>query len=369
MIDRGGSRTLPALAVLLCWACPPAAGGGPSASPLPLPRGVADEDGRTGFLVNRTGGIDALALATGELLWSTDTPARPLVPFGSRLAVEVPDARRPNVIRVAVLNVARKGKRLLLSDPVFFPEWASVNLDYGRSFASSGSVRDGELFLRWEAHAFYDGDPPSRQQKQAARRDASGVVRVDLDTGRVRMLGPEPPPDGLVKVRRELSRGRAQSYWDGHDWTTDPLLVGDTLVKPWWEEAPDGRLKVGLRRWDPGTGKGLGSTELLRGTKLRPAVSLDGRHLLVEAVPAEAGAWLVFDLPTGKAVGRLSAPAGPFGVAVVGPHAYFTECKAMKMRPRGVMEQPTKLKAVSLKTGQTLWERPVAPRRALVPLP
>src|SRR4051812_28753581 len=114
-------RPFAALALFL-WAGPAGAGraDGPAASPLPLPRGVASEDGKTGFLAGRRRGIDAIDLCTGGLLWSTDEPARPLVAFGGRLAVQVPD-RRPNAVRVAVLDAAR-GKRLLLSDPVVFPD-------------------------------------------------------------------------------------------------------------------------------------------------------------------------------------------------------------------------------------------------------
>jgi len=342
----------------------------PVVSPILLPHGITCEDGALGFLVNRKGAIDAVNLATGEVLWSTDFAARPLVAFEKRLAVEVLDGQKPNVLRVAVLDATRKGKRLLLSDPITFPGWVALQLAYGRSFTSSARVSRGELLLSWEAHAFNDGNRDRAEAKQTLRRDAAGLARVDLKSGAVRMTDPEPPAEGLSKVRRELKRRKAPNYWNGRAWVTDPVVVGDTLVRPWWEQAEDGKLQISLKRWDLAKGESLDSVDLCRGTKVRPVVTLDGRHLLVHSAATEdEKSWLVFSLETSKQVGQLPECAGSQSVAVVGSHAYFTECKPMKMRPRGVMEQPTKLKAVSLKTGRPEWDLPIAPRRALVPLP
>ncbi|HKB34973.1 MAG TPA: hypothetical protein VKD72_00875, partial [Gemmataceae bacterium] len=259
----------------------------PVVSPILLPHGITCEDGALGFLVNRKGAIDAVNLATGEVLWSTDFAARPLVAFEKRLAVEVLDGQKPNVLRVAVLDATRKGKRLLLSDPITFPGWVALQLAYGRSFTSSARIHKGELLLSWEAHAFNDGNSQRAETKQAIRRDASGLARVDLQSGAVRMTDPEPPAEGLVKVHRELTRKKAPNYWNGRDWAIDPLIVADTLVRPWWEQADDGRLRVRLKRWDLATGESRDSVDLFRGTKLRPAVTLDGQHLLVHSPPTQ----------------------------------------------------------------------------------
>jgi hypothetical protein len=103
-------------------------------------------------------------------------------------------------------------------------------------------------------------------------------------------------------------------------------------------------------------------------------VSLDGRHLLIQPL-AEKGehlpdaAWSVYFLATGDLLGRVPERLGAADMAVVGGHAFCTFTKPAKIGPGGVIEQPTSLRAISLKTGRVAWEHPVEPRRMLPPLP
>src|SRR4051812_208519 len=59
--------------------------------PIELPGGVAcmdvgaATDSGTGYVVNTSGGIDALDLKTGALLWTSSEASKPLIAFGHRL--------------------------------------------------------------------------------------------------------------------------------------------------------------------------------------------------------------------------------------------------------------------------------------------
>ena len=57
----------------------------PPSRPLPLPGGVADPDGKTGYVVNEKGGINALDLESGKILWTRDEPAKPFAPMPHEL--------------------------------------------------------------------------------------------------------------------------------------------------------------------------------------------------------------------------------------------------------------------------------------------
>ncbi|MFO0967815.1 MAG: hypothetical protein U0793_19815 [Gemmataceae bacterium] len=84
--------------------------------PGAIPGGIADLSGKTGFLVNPGGGIDAVDLETGKVLWHSDAASYPLVIHDDRLyAQEKTDV---NPLRVVALNIAAKGKRVMISDPI-----------------------------------------------------------------------------------------------------------------------------------------------------------------------------------------------------------------------------------------------------------
>jgi hypothetical protein len=175
--------------------------------PLAMPGGgVADADGKVGYFPNTTGGIDALDLATGQVLWSTQEANRPLLATKDRLYARTPVKGAANQVRVVVLDATQKGKRLLESRPVVFPAWVSVGVAYGRSFTATARLADGKLLLAWQARAWYAGGArPTPEVERAARKQASGVARIDLRSGQVMYLTGEklpkemPPqvPDGL----------------------------------------------------------------------------------------------------------------------------------------------------------------------------
>jgi hypothetical protein len=343
---------------------------------VPLPGGVADPAGKTGYLANDKGGIDAVNLETGELLWESKEAPRPLGASDQFLVCQLPVKEKANQVRIVVLDVSQKGKRMLESDPVVFPDWVSVGLTHGRTFASEGRLHKGELLLKWEAHAFYAGGAaPTPEIVKRAKKDASGVARVNLETGKVEMLEADKvPPEASPKLPRELEGVVSQQYWTGRDWKKAPLVVGNTLCALAVSDSGGGTAKLTLKRWDLATGKELEPVELLQGKSLWPQVSPDGRYLFVhqalvkEQLPEGDYAWWVFGLADGKQVAKL--PYEPGLTTVLGPRAYFLTTQPRKGPPvGGALVQPRQIKAVDLKTGKTEWERPIEPQRMLPPLP
>src|SRR5258708_1768646 len=77
-------------------------------APRHLPGGgVADPAGKVGFFPSKAGGIDALELASGKLLWSSKDADRPLVATADRLFAQ---AGTSNQVRVLVLDTTKQGK-------------------------------------------------------------------------------------------------------------------------------------------------------------------------------------------------------------------------------------------------------------------
>lgn len=151
---------------------------------VPFPRGVADPQGRAGYVANTAGGIDALDLQAGTLLWSSDARARPLLAFDGRLAALAAEKGTRNAFRVVVLDT-HVGRASFTADPFELPEWVKAGAG-GESLRIRAELHGETLRLTWSAQARYQGgaNPPPHVLRQA-ERDAAGAVRIDLRTGRV----------------------------------------------------------------------------------------------------------------------------------------------------------------------------------------
>jgi hypothetical protein len=366
-----------ALALVLA----PAGEGGVRAAPagrvedLPapaLPAGVADAAGRTGYVPNAGGGIDALDLETGQVLWTSPQATKPLAVAGRRLVAQAPETGKANSVRIVVLDVTQKGKRVLQSDPVVFPDWVVVGTAHGRSFASAGRLHQGDLLLRWRAGAFYAGGAaPPPEVLRRARKSAAGVARVSLDTGRVEMLAPDKvPAPAAVKLPEGLEKVAARPHWNGFEQEKRVHVAGSHAVAPDVEFA-GGKQKLVLRRWQLSDGKALAPVTLLEGKALRVEVGSDGGTVLVhqsltrQALPPGDYAWWAFSLETGERVAKFPYEEGTVTATVLGPRAYYL----VQVPSRGGRPDPftlaRALKAVDLKSGKLLWERPVEGRRML----
>src|SRR5438128_1992910 len=70
------------------FAAPPSAAPRPSSAPShgsPFPGGLLDSSGRTAFLSSAGGGIQAVDLMTGDVLWHSNEAEVPLLVAGNRL--------------------------------------------------------------------------------------------------------------------------------------------------------------------------------------------------------------------------------------------------------------------------------------------
>jgi hypothetical protein len=192
---------LPALLLLSAATCPAlAAPAPPRTAPQVLPGGgVADPAGKVGYVPSTEGGIEALDLATGKVLWSIAGVPQPLLATAERLYAQEPIKGKANQVRLAVFDT-QNGKRLSESQPISFPDWVVVGVTYGRSFASTARLRGDELLLVWQARAWYAGGAAPRPEiEKAARKSAGGVARIDIESGKVEMLEGDRVPPGLPK--------------------------------------------------------------------------------------------------------------------------------------------------------------------------
>jgi hypothetical protein len=340
----------------------------PVSRPVVLPCGIADPAGRTGFFASAAGGLEAIDLKTGEVLWETAEAQRPLLVWGTRLLAQAGVQR--NRLRVLVFDLADNGHCVLESDPVVLPEWVVTADAPGRSFDAHWKLDGNQLVLAWEATAWYAAVArPTSQQQVAARKHAMGMARIDLDTGRVEQ-GPaeraaaEPPAGPLQALEKKSVR------WQGR--------VGSRHCAAILEDR-DGQQTLVLRSWDQATGREAQPRELLRGKRLLLQATLDGSFFLLRdagSAPDEKGLgkdrtdqhWTLISPELGGEVGRLPYEPGTQAVAVLGRRAYYCVAGPVRGHIDRPLVQPRTLKAYDLTAGKTVWERPVAARLLAPPV-
>jgi len=326
-----------------------------------LPAGITDSSGRVGYFAGANGSIEAFDLATGKVLWMTHEAQRPLLIDGNHLLVQAGVKR--NRIRILALDRTRQGECELECDPIVFPAWVVTGAAHGRSFAAHWQLEKHKLRLEWEARAWFVGKTrPSAEQEVAARKHATGLVRVDLRTGQVEVSGPEAKtttehitlPDYLE---------RKSLRWHG--------IVGSD-IKALELQEENGQQRLILHSWDRINQKVQLEKELLRGKHLLARASLDESVLcLYEACPnpqersslmpnKQQRWWSLYSAQNGELLGRIPEEAGIHDLVVLGKRVLYLVPGAINGSLDQPNWQPQILKVIDLQSGKKLWEHPVA---------
>ena len=343
---------------------PPAPVGlAPGASGQPL---VTDADGAKAFIVNPNGGVTALDLAKGDVLWESKDLGRPLAVAGDRVLVQARDPKKANVLRVLGLKIS-DGAKAWESDPIELPDWAAAEpgRDAGRSFFSRAWTDKGAVLIAWQASTWYwGGAAPSPEILKAAQHNASGVARVDLDSGKVEMLetAKAPAPPGEAKLSKELQKEAGPTVAASGDYAVVVAV-----------EPSGGKAKVVLKRWDLTTEKPLDPVVLAEGgvyqvVTLPPAGMTLVREGSVGGPAPDEVTWTAYALATGKEAAKFNTEPGAGQFSVIGPRAYYV-VQGQPTGPPFAGVIPRTLKAVDLKTGKRLWERPLEGERLPSPPP
>jgi hypothetical protein len=339
-----------------------------------IPGGVTDSAGKIGYVVNEKGGVSALNLEDGKELWTIEGPAKPLAVFENRLVIQIPAKDKGNEVRVDIVDTTEHGKLVRKSDAIVFPDWVVTGLTHGRTFSSSGWIDGKSLYLKWEARAFYAGGArPTPDIEKAAKKEASGVAAVDLESGKVGML--DETKQRVVtepKLSDELAKVTSRQYFTGTEWLTKPAVAGSSLAALVQDDLPGNKKKLILKRWDISTGKEKEPVDLLTGMELWPLIPEGSKYLFVhqalpkEKLPEGDFAWWIYSLETGKQEAKIPFE-GNMDLHVAGARAFYTVMGPAK--GPGFGDQPRTLKCVDLKTGKALWEYALEPIKHLLPLP
>lgn len=318
--------------------------------PLFLPRGVAEPSGKIGYVANRNNGIDAIDLNDGRMLWTSGEASYPLLATRHWLTAQKILPGQSNAFQIAKLNTERKGSLILLSEPIVFPDWVSVQPTNDEDFSFKVYATTDDLFLDWQAHSRYRGgaNPPSYVLQQSTR-EGRGTVRVDLKSGNVEML-PSTERTTAPQKDASLEEQFGSGWW----------IAGQNLAVLVWEESQGQQvLQLRTRRRLPNR-RVENVVELARGKALVSYVTPDGRYILVHPdVPKHSPQkqpWWIFSAETGHLLAKLNYEFGTQAASIINSKIYYLVNEEADSTVQEVTFLRSVLKSKDLRTGKLLWE-------------
>jgi hypothetical protein len=155
--------------------------------------GVLAPSGKV-LLLPGTSGVEAVAVFNGKPLWEAKDTGVPLLATSDYVVSQIQVKGKKNQVQLVVLD-ATTGERLRVSDAIEFPEWVSVQLDFGHRFRSAARLDKNNVLFVWEAYAYSDGGEPPPDPDPNAKK-ATGAFRLDVKTGQVSAVKDVNPKEG-----------------------------------------------------------------------------------------------------------------------------------------------------------------------------
>lgn len=300
--------------------------GLPRADPERTPRGfelrpgvLVDPDQSIVYASHPEGGIEAIDLTSGRLVWHDRRAAVPLLLYGELLIAWAESPEAGDILEITALDVSRRSA--VLTARLELPAGARAVVDdrLGHSFSTSAEIAQGDVVVSWQ-----DSRRPVRALLEAGTTDGAralaGAAVLDLEAEQFR-----PLPGGRLTV----NRGRSPDL------------------------PPEQRL--------PG----------LDGVQLSSA---DGRHVMTRRRVADDRTvakweWSLYSAPDGSSIGRArqAASYAPFGV--VGTLLLHEARPSIHRQDGELVPQPLGLQVVDLRRGAVVWKRPVRDTAYRGPLP
>lgn len=269
----------------------------------------------------RSGGIDAVNLATGKLRWRSDKAAKPLALVGERLIAQAAGGRKAKTLDLVVLDARNGASRDSVRIPLPEGVVASVVDTPAGSFRVRTNSTASELVVNWEATGVgvaAQGYVPAVDEGQApvaGMESVTGAAVLDMTAK-------------TLTVKAEPSVRLAESA---------------SIVRSAMEEL---------------------SSPAVAGIEGRQFLSADGRHVLVTET-IEAGSslyrhrWTMYERASGARLGSVPALVSATPFVVIGNTLYHSVPAHTVRKDGKFVENPTSLRAVNLKTGVEAWKMAV----------
>ena len=330
---------LSATILTLCWPSQPVAQEQTTMSGVQLRPGVImDPERGLAYVMSPEGGTVAVNFDDGTEAWSTMAAAKPLALVGDLLVGQAPPSDAGNDLQIVVLDAEEQGRRVV-ADVMELPAGTRVSIDetLNSSFVADARAFAGDAVVFWEySERPMRGVPP--QEEILGMPPEEEILGIPPG-GEIRG---EPTTNGQAAAERNTGA----FVIDLPSGAMSPLQPDELVVAP-------------ARR-----GAELADAERLPGVPEPQLLSADGRHVLGSELTADDSVWekylwTIYDRATGEPVGEFKTfqSLAPFFVSDA---QVIYETPPFARQVQGdLIEEPLKIRAVDLSTGEEVWSREV----------
>lgn len=268
---------------------------------------IVDQSGGHVYAMAPDGGIQALRIATGEVLWATKEAAKPIGLTNGRLICQSESSGSAHEVTIVVLD-PETGKKIVSNSALLPPNVVpSVTENRRGNFVASADSFDGSTVVSWQfVKRAQQGLPPSTKATLSSSEVAPDIA-------------PSQPDNGAFRIN--LATGQIS-----------PVAAADVMAQQLKEnESPQTSMKV-----LPVVG--------------RQYLSADGLYILVSDEKLESKTYLltIFNGRTGIQLGSFQSPVPVLRFFVEGSRIIYESRRRLE---RNKEEQPRKLISLDLATG------------------
>lgn len=327
------------------------------------PGGVVDIETRSGFVGDSREAVHALNIDTGEILWRTPVPARPLAIFGNGVSALQNSSVNQNELVIVTLDKIT-GIKQPQELTLVFPEWVTATVEASDSFNYEIAIEEDKLRLNWEAQQRYRGGAPPPDYLLAQLSQDRGTMQLDVVNNELtvqqitRSPEPEIPEQARAAMMFPYKRG-ASSQWHNEPWTFDGYSA--VITGSFTNETQT----LSMLKWRTGTNNLDPAVPLLTGQALVSEVTADGQFIFIHSeLPEERSnqQWSVFSVSGGQKFASLKYEEGAKEPCILDTRVYYLdEDPPLSLRSAG--ETLTlKVKAVDISSSDLVWEKRISSR-------
>jgi len=283
------------------------------------------------YLMSPQGGLEAVNLTGGVVEWQTEKADKPLALVSDSLFGQVENQTRSNELNITILDVANEGRQLA-DKKIALPENVKISVDdkLGSSFKAYAIVQDRSLYLSWDFKSL---------PKQGFVEEKPGEEQ------------PDPTSPAIIPPKAEKGLIRLNLVSDQAE-TLDPA-IRPTEMKPKILELKSDQRKPSI----PG----------------RQFYSVDNSSIAgIERIAADDQwikyRWTVFDA-SGNRKDSFNSHFSYMPFYVSGSQVVFITSPYILKKEEKIIEEPLKLRAISLETGEELWSKAVRDTEYRGPFP
>ncbi|MDO1449179.1 sialidase family protein [Rhodocytophaga aerolata] len=291
---------------------------------------VINIDKKTTYIMSPNGGIDAINLETGKKIWNNKSTDKPIGFALNYLISQTASIFAENTLQIAALNATTGtqtfSKKLTLPEGVK----ASVVDTFSHSFAAIAESVDGNIQVNWQFAQFEDpmsqkGLPPGTEERIHGQEDNSMAAPSTIDTIVTK--------SGLFQIN--LSTGNVSTN----------IVVNDSIetnISPV---------------------KALTNLENTGDISVNQFLSANEQHILVSQ-QVDNQSWekynlIIFERKTNTRIGEFKSHFSFIPFIVIGSHIFYVTQPYTRRTPKGIIEEPLKIRAYDLKTNKVLWSRQI----------